>query len=762
MIRHTINIGSYQYVADLYTIDEDLKDNIQLKQFVIIRNFDLINDLICDKEIYIIEKSLYDEFLKDESNESNDIVFPVTNSNVVSFSNNYSLFNSNISKVNYSTLLNNNLEVANIKCNLIKLYHPHTKVNLKGIISIENYINHIHFYYLCKKYDDFEIHSDTEFRLNNNIYSEYINIWFPSLLELFNNMKDNDNKYNFYYLEELNKVEYIKNTIESNKQEYKPANKIEIYTNNDSNESNVNNQTIDNDKIINDVIFEDYKQYVPFAFFTKKYKIKEVFDDTLNYSYYKKQYIDSKDNIFSDYSITINIFPYIKLDKENENTNASLYLYDDTLTIGNEAFVFDTKFRLASKIGFINTKLSVINKFIYPLSNSFTFNESYKMFNCIDDEEYKDFFKTQYGHYENEVEKINNITSLSDYDKLLLEDYTKQTFDNIDNPLATYKEMLIKGLIEEYEEETNNDIKFIGYKLTIASDIQFKNIILIKNQNINIPLNEIEYDEWELKLDNEFAFDLMHIFNNWEEKPENLIAKVDFIDNYLGITISGNPVVINKEFFKYMINDTIHNQLFNLQDLTLKNKKLEDMEVFSIDNNDVHTLINHYLYNIKLAIQNTFDQIDDEEREHQLLVNIANLGDEFVQEYDSLNTKFNFINHINCNVINENDNTNERVYKESSRIIYKPVFYRVQDLNNIFIESNTNDQNIGINLVNYMSKVESFKLVIDNKEYIEYGRNSIYVIFKININDLTTSSGRYKILTEDNEFISSGNWQLSN
>ena len=75
------------------------------------------------------------------------------------------------------------------------------------------------------------------------------------------------------------------------------------------------------------------------------------------------------------------------------------------------------------------------------------------------------------------------------------------------------------------------------------------------------------------------------------------------------------------------------------------------------------------------------------------------------------------------------------------------------------IKSNVK-QNVGINLGEYMSKVETFKLTLDDSEYIEYGRNDIFVIFNINAKNITSSSGKYVITNENDDFISDGNWSL--
>jgi hypothetical protein len=83
----------------------------------------------------------------------------------------------------------------------------------------------------------------------------------------------------------------------------------------------------------------------------------------------------------------------------------------------------------------------------------------------------------------------------------------------------------------------------------------------------------------------------------------------------------------------------------------------------------------------------------------------------------------------------------------------------VQDLQNIQIRQGLT-QNIGINLNNYMSKVETFILTIDGVNFIEHARNDFFVIFKIQANKLSSTGGAYHISNQDNEYISSGSWTI--
>ena len=126
---------------------------------------------------------------------------------------------------------------------------------------------------------------------------------------------------------------------------------------------------------------------------------------------------------------------------------------------------------------------------------------------------------------------------------------------------------------------------------------------------------------------------------------------------------------------------------------------------------------------------------------------------------DLQNNKVNFINNITC-VINKKEENYERINRlnPSAKILYKPYFFKVQDLQNIKLRTKI-VQNIGINLSQYMTKVETFKLVLGGNEYIEIGRNDAFVIFSINANELT-QGGRYDIFNQDDDYISSGEYTI--
>ena len=86
MQRQLYNIGGYQYVVDIYDVNNDLARNSYKRKFVMLRNFTLVNDIITDNDIYFIEKSIFDKFIKEIHyskdkdsflEKTSNIVFPI-------------------------------------------------------------------------------------------------------------------------------------------------------------------------------------------------------------------------------------------------------------------------------------------------------------------------------------------------------------------------------------------------------------------------------------------------------------------------------------------------------------------------------------------------------------------------------------------------------------------------------------------------------------------------------------------------------------
>lgn len=686
MIRHTLNINGYEYVADLYDADIDLVDEQHMKKFIMLREFTLINNVVCDNDIYFIDTESYQQYIEDIKNSDNEvsdkIVFPIPNSKTSGYSRHYSDYNqSYMTESLYRDnedgfdvyrlyqLKNNKIYERSIKCNRMRIYHPHIKRNLKAVVEIENYINNIHFHYICKRLESYPTNSDTEFRIDNNIYSEYIDIYFPSINDLFR--IDSNGNYMTYYKEDLNIVASTKNKNFINKILY-------------------NSSEITNYDFSNDI------QLVPLNLLIQPFRIVEEVNPVTNENVFAKLYIKQQISIINNYltyPVNITIFPYSKID---DLTN--LYMINEELNAVSESYITECKFKLCAKMGFSDGKISVINTFEYPNMNEYIKKysdskittpilEAYKYYNNIDSKDYTILIDENYKALYDDIE---NKTKLSDYEKESVIKVANKGFSSDQDILNEWKKMQHELIEKEFEEEYDTTLDFLGFNIKIATDVNMKNIIY--NNNITIRLEELD----------DFSFKLNGIFESWNQLPEHLIVQCKFIDRIIGIEIPSNFVIITKEWFKYMINDS---GIYRLSKLTYDNDNMKEIEL----------------------------------------------------KKDNIN----FINNINCIINKEESSTNisNKIGNINNKLVYRPIFYRTQELQNIKIRSGVT-QNIGINLSQYMTKVETFKLIIDNVEYIESGRNDIYIIFSIPAGNITKSSGTYNITNQDDEYISSGNWKI--
>lgn len=723
MQRQTLNISGYQYAIELYDSKYDLEDEQYSKKFVMLRNFSIANDIVCDKDIMFIDKSLYEEIstsISKDSKYTKLISFPVNGAKITGYSQYFADFNDNFTvksiknsdayniygKKSYTDIIGRKrseyYEKA-IPCSKFKLYHPISKLSLDAIICIDNYINNIHFYYLCRPLSNYGTNSESEFVMNNQKYSEYIEIWFPNPNELFKREEEDSEEYAFYYKEDLDNVISSKNE--------KFITKIT---------SNEVDQYYDSSIV---------GQYVPINLLIQPFRIvEEVIESGLDSSgvmqyetifakLYIKQQISIENN-YVTYPINLSIYPY-----SNINTTTNLYILDDNLSLATSIFAIECKFSIASKLGFDNGMVSVVNTFNCPnqeyweklakTSSTTSVSLAYKYYNDITDNEYGMFWVYTLAdmYKKGDIKLSKYIKSLTNYitvldsnneatdEELKLYTIVDEYANDRSNTGYAYTilkaikgDYTLKSLLgdEELEEELGTELNFLGFRIQIATDIAFKNIIYNYNRSLE-SLDDLD----------DFSFNITGIFKSWNELPNDLIAKVMFIDRFLDIEITGNFVVITKEWFKYMVNDI---SIYSV-------KKIQEA------NTDMKTIT---------------------------------LG----------SSNINFINNIKCIVSKEDTTSSQQSSNvKSTKILYRPIFYKVQDLQSIKIRASLK-QNIGINLTTYMTKVETFKIVIDGTEYVETGRNDVYVIFKIDATKITSTSGKYDITNQDDEYISSGSFTL--
>ena len=807
MQRQLYNIGGYQYVVDIYDANIDLLRNPYKRKFVMLRNFTLMNDIITDNDIYFIEKSVFDNFIKEIhyskdkdtfSEKTSKIVFPIPEGNITSFSNLYSMFNSNFK--NYS-LYNNYVEGLSldedtfeygsdvyelldvegnpkwIDCNKVRIYHPANTKAINGILYIDNYINDIHFHYFCNLYQNFSTNSETEFRINNYIYSEFVEIAYPNIEQLFKFVKNDEqtNKeiFNVYYHENLNTVISTKNDsfIERIIFELKDGTEKSKY----HIMSNANEMPDDAESYFDKDAHNI--QRVPLNLLIQPFRIVKEVNPITNEAENVKLYIKhfkSFENNYITYPINFTIFPYDYVDSNNGNFIPS-YKY----TTVTNTYTTEYKFSLTAEIGFTNFLFSIIAKFNYPNKEKWLneFNgdetlalrEAYKFYYNVDEDEYKYFWvnrllaempEEQYSllayvdeHWNNQ----NTTNTMFDSD----ENNYEMAFakDIVDEDGVTRKELVyevsnkekLRRIIErnykgikdelrdwEVEDDYQTAMDFMGYRIQIFADKFMKNVIYDTTVTSTFET-----------LDN-FAFNIDDIFKSWNEVPDVLICQVMFIDRILGNVLTSNLIPLHKDAIKYMIIKdvpTIHslNKINdNMKEITLNSDILKTKE-------ELFTTLDYALSKIALKTTNVNTAMNEAKQI------IRNFYDEFLSE-ELEQKRFNFIDTINVITTKESQDSNViNNVGNKSTILFKPVYFRTYDLQNIKLRSRVS-QKIGINLGQYMSKVEAFKLKLDDIEYTEIGRNDVYVIFDINANMITSSGGTYNIVNQDDEYISSGNW----
>ncbi len=621
MIRQDVVINNYKYIVDIYKADtSDLIEN-RSAEFVMIRNYEFYNSIITDKDVYIIEKSLLDEYIENyEENKLNNIVFPQTNKQFINFSTQYKDFNPNYSELTFLQgkfdqydLYEKYSEDGELKfkekkfpCDKVRIYHPHNKTFLQGIVYFDNYINNVHFHWFCRTLESLSEnkYADTTFTIDNIHYCEYIEFWMPCPEKIIN--KD------VFYKENLNLI-----SVQTTEQ---PAEELihKVVTKGEEDEEIINT-------------------YISTYIFTLPYKIQD--ENEVVSKVFLPELKQTVINNYISYPINITIFPYSEISSDN------IYVADNDLIQNSDTFYSEVKFSLSARMGFDNNhKISVINTFNYPNKENF-----------------KGGFKEAYQYYYD--------VDLSDY----------------------------KGIIyvddDDYNEDNAVEQKQCGFEIALFKDYHKKYRIYKSYFEIGDPKEELD----------DFAFQMSNIFQNWDQLPEYLICQTRFIDKYLGNVIMSNQFMITKEWFKYMINDSDKPRI----DFTGEQQKLNKISEMDL-------------------------------------------------------SKFNFIDKVNCVIKRESKENNSIQYnKNTPRIIYRPIFFKTSELQNLQLKSGF-VQNIGINLSEYMTKVDSFNLVIgDTINLVEYARNDVYVIFKLDSNKITNLTGQYHITNQDGEYISSGKYTVS-
>ena len=320
----------------------------------------------------------------------------------------------------------------------------------------------------------------------------------------------------------------------------------------------------------------------------------------------------------------------------------SIYIYSDTIDPKVSHYVDNCRITMRSRLGFSGGTVSVLNEFDYPEKDKFSsFAEAYQFYNGVDLHNY-----------------VGVVASVEDSDYI------------------------------EEDEPAEQQCSFV---LDIYTDLKMKTSVFHESMDIENPAEDLD----------EVGWNIFGLIESWDGFNDMLVARCKFIDRYLGKVIYGNPVVITKEWFKYIVGGT-------------------------------------------------------EPAYRRVQINGEQERITRTQEMDI--SRFNFIDKIQCTVMSKQSNdAPSQGSKTAPRTLYKPIFFKTHELQNVKLVQGLS-QNIGINLSEYMTKVETFKMVINGIQFVETGRNDVYVIFRIDASSLDNTSGAYHILDQDDEYISSGNW----
>lgn len=627
MIRQHINIGSYPYICDLYKYGEI--NNIS-KEYVMLRNIAVYNTIFFDNDIFFVDK----DFISTNEQGKNvyDCIYPIPNE-IERFTTNINKF-LQLGNTTPYLLYDEELKEKRIKCDTLRIYFPSVKKHNNDIIvHVNNIINGTTFTYYCQPYNKGKVNSTNEILYNNNVYSEFIDIYIPNIEDLINDTT---------YFEENTMVCAIG---ESGKTVVNKSISKTYNPEREKNEEYVKFETkyINGKIIASDLIktTENNKTYCSTSLFTIPFKLEN----------------DKKVYLPKDLSIQINY--------DAHPVNVLLYPFNK---LGGDEFIISDYYRPNSDVFVKAPSISYSGKLLFNGDGKLVFRAEF----LSEGKELSDTeFTQQYG-------LINNVTPIDEF-----------TFEGYDG--IYYSDL--------YEYEASGDILDNGetgtyykqyqcvYLLQIATDLAFKNSVFISKQSSregNLSNQVFRTKDYEIPL-----------FNKWEKKPELLVCRALFMDRYTGYMCFSNSCIITDEYYKYLV--------------TYDNTK---------------------------KLLNKINFIDNDEMEYK------------------------FINNIQCVVKKSNatDTIAENV-NVSPTIVYKPIFYKVQDLQDIKLQRGVT-QNVGINLNNYLTKVETFYMNIEGMQLVEHARNEAYVIFKIVTNKFENQSGTYHISNQDNEYISSGSWTL--
>jgi hypothetical protein len=767
MIRQDIriadytNIGesltSYKYVVDLYKAGVDFKEDIR-KKYVMVRKYDIVNGIVYDSDVYIIEK----ELLK---THPECVAYPITNRSYLGFSVNPTDFNANFSDrtfyVNdegngdeiYNIYEHNDRDVfteTDVPCDKIRIYHPNNKTTLNAVIYVDTMVRDTRFHLLCRPYYTYDTDAESDFELEHILYSEFIECYIPSIEYLLSGKAFYKECTQLVYGEDITGLVY--SPMNSNVKDTYVALKVfslpfiikedekmpplilyggctnmlhttfimsaDIYTEITATKTSA-------DKCRLDIKLHNNDDYLGF-------RIDDV-----------TCYIDDSIIKYSGENLTIEVTHEYKKDKPKKWSNVKLgtkYKVTTLKSISGSWKKDDGKtYDLEIIIGTNISEIGTMSLYVYT-----NHTESECVIPAADDGQLIKYYLPResgvvngnyvtwplrvtiapYSRVDDTTFIYTNDSNLEMNSDVMQGDATMSLcattgFDNDGNHIikATFDFPYRSNFVSfqaAYEYYYNVDLKDYEGIVEYDEDTDIENeddyveqkqcgfvLRVYSDVSMKQQVGQFVYEIGDpaAKL-NDFAFQTAGMFKQWEQLPNVLVFRCMFVDRWLGNIIKSNPIIITEETFKYFIN------------------------------NDTRSCIT---WANEQKVYDTTDNMDL--------------------------TKINFIDKISCTIKKTNADKGSTPVNRNARVLYKPLFYRTQDLQTIKLRSGVT-QNIGINLSEYMTKVETFKLTIAGTQVVESARNDIYVIFSINPTLLSDNTGTYNISNQDNEYISSGKFTV--
>lgn len=698
MKRHTLLLGNYPFLVDILD-SNDLGYQTQ-KEYYILKNSYLNNDTLIDTDVLFLEKDLVD------NDDYSALVWPMAQlSNIPFMSTNISAFNKGITsstelKTGLKKLYDNDLKEKKLNTLLVRVWHPQTLVNRDLLVYADSYINSVHFHWLAKKMHEGGTSTITEeVRVGQTTYIEHFDFLIPDFKDfLFGNTWIEDN---LPISDESVKTVQLNKILSKDNWSVVEPKKIEKQIN----QVEYNLLTAEEQKNCTPTILTTEITSDKYDKLTDEEKEKCIF--TVNGQQLDKSLIQNK-TIKENCKISLpyqNGYLYSKSYYENPENITQL--------VNCRALAMQWKYGSDSSKIYVEDEARTLQLSDVAVKVTlFGYSGISKdgIYLCKDilgtasttfNEDFKVTIGCEIGFDNNGTISVIGKFHWNRLLGSLTEAWNKIYNVNI-SKYDEYSKQIEKS--PEGMEFMEGDSHMLKYSCIIASDIKMTHVI---HMDVNYS-NDLD----------DFAVPMHGLFKGWREVPDEVYAKVMITDRLVGQTLASPTCRFTREKLKYTINEL----------LTTRSSKLV---------------------------------------EKQTLANFSHMPAEYNKIEDMNNTdNFNFIDKINCIIQQptaektEVGKTLNNTSSDTARVIYKPIFFKTKDAQPVTIRTRVS-QNIGINLSEYMTKVDTFIMRIDSSiDCEEIGRSNVYVLFKVDANKIENAGGNYDILTEDGDYVTSGTYTI--